>query len=87
MAVALHVYIRDPQEDCIAAELIFYGEDEAEADRRRLAHLAGCEAYAAAETKGRVFEEVEDIDSTDVPCPEDFEDELEWEASGDEDAE
>ncbi len=93
MATALHVYLRDKREECIAVELVFYGEDEAEADRRRLAHLAGCEAYAAAEADGRAFEELEDVDSADLPCPEDFEDDPldfegeEVEASGDEDAE
>lgn len=70
MAVAIHVYIQTKgggDEAPIAVEHVFYGRTEAEADKVRLAHLAGCENYALAEAENRTAEDIETIPDVDVP--------------------
>jgi hypothetical protein len=67
MANAIHVYIQDKQTKQIAVEHIFYGRTEAEADAARLAHLARCENYAAAEVDGRTIEFGEGIRDIELP--------------------
>lgn len=67
MANAIHVYIQDKQTKQIAVEHIFYGRTEDEAERARLAHLAGCENYAAAEVDGRTIEFGEPIRDIELP--------------------
>ena len=68
MAVAIHVYIRDKEHpERISVEHVFYGSTEAEADKIRLAHLAGCENYAKAEVQDRVAELTESIDDDELP--------------------
>jgi len=76
MAVALHVFIRDKgaaESDDISVEHVFYGRDEAEADAKRVAHLAGCENYALADVEGRTAEMLEDIPDSEVPTWDDVE--------------
>lgn len=90
MAVAIHVYIRPKGGDensPVQVEHIFYGRDEDEADKIRLAHLAGCENFALAEAEGRTYEDVEDVPDVDVPTTGDFDDEGEPEEEGEEDEE
>jgi hypothetical protein len=61
MAVAIHVYIRDKENpEKISVEHVFYADTEAEADKIRLAHLAGCSNYARAEVDDRVAELTDD---------------------------
>lgn len=70
MAVAIHVYIRDKgaaETDPISVEHVFYGATEEEADKKRLAHLAGCENFALAEAENRIEETVEEIDDDEAP--------------------
>jgi hypothetical protein len=70
MAVAIHVFIKSKgasDDDFIGVEHVFYGRDEAEADKIRLAHLAGCENFAAAEADNRTAEDLEDVEDRDVP--------------------
>lgn len=86
MAVAIHVYIRPKgaaDDAPVQVEHIFYGRDEAEADKIRLAHLAGCENFALAEAEGRTFEDVEELPDHDVPNTADFDDEEGGEDDGD----
>ena len=70
MSVAIHVYIRDSgasASDPISVEHVFYGRDEADADAKRLAHLAGCENFAKAEAEDRTEEMVEELGGHEVP--------------------
>lgn len=70
MATALHVYIRDKgaAEDApISVEHVFYGRDDADAEAKRTAHLAGCENFARAEADGRTMDAYEEIPDADVP--------------------
>lgn len=88
MAIAIHVYIRPKgaaDDAPVQVEHIFYGRDEAEADKIRLAHLAGCENFALAEAEGRTFEDVEELPDVDVPNTSDFDGEEE--ADDDDDGE
>ena len=92
MAVAIHVYIRDKENpENISVEHVFYADTEAEADKIRLAHLAGCENYAKAEVDDRVAELTESIDESELPDAEeifeDDDDELEIVPGTDPDAE
>jgi hypothetical protein len=72
MAVAVHVYIFEKNGAFSGVEHVFYGRTEAEADRIRLAHMAGCENYGKAEATDRVVEDVEDIEDEDIPSGDDF---------------
>ena len=70
MAIAIHVYIKPKgaaDDAPIQVEHIFYAATEEEADKIRLAHLAGCENFALAEAEDRVAEDVEDLNDRDVP--------------------
>lgn len=70
MAKALHVYIKDrgaADTDPISVEHVFYGRTEAEVDKKRAAHLAGCSNFTAAESEGRVEDCLENIAADDVP--------------------
>ena len=70
MPVAIHVYIRDKgaaETDPISVEHVFYGRDEADAETKRTAHLAGCENFAKAEADKRVEDRVETIPDHMVP--------------------
>lgn len=91
MAVAIHVYISDKDGNFSGVEHVFYAETEEQADKIRLAHLAGCENYGRAEATERAFETIEEIDEADIPTPEvyeqgeegdDEEEEAEEEAAG-----
>jgi hypothetical protein len=89
MAVAIHVYIRDKENpQNISVEHVFYGATEEQADKIRLAHLAGCSNYANAEVQDRVAELTESIDDCELPDAEEIFDggaELEDDDEGDED--
>jgi hypothetical protein len=89
MAVAIHVGIRDKDaaDDApISVEHVFYGRDEADADKKRLAHLAGCENFAKAEADGRVRIVVEE-GMRSTPTFADFEPEEDDEAEEEEEPE
>ena len=79
MAIALSVYIVDGGDGTIKVEHTFYGSTEREARTYYREHLASCEYFRAAEKDGRVFEEVEEIPDSELPSPEDFEDDYEEE--------
>jgi len=67
---AIHVYIKPKDagdDDPIAVEHVFYAKDEAEADKLRLAHLAGCDYYALAEAEGRTAESTEELSDAEAP--------------------
>jgi hypothetical protein len=70
VAKALHVYIKDrgaADTDPISVEHVFYGRTEAEVDKKRAAHLAGCSNFTAAESEGRVEDFLEKISADQVP--------------------
>ena len=70
MPVAIHVYIRDKgavETDPISVEHVFYGRDDADAERKRTAHLAGCENFAKAEADGRTEDAYEEISEAEIP--------------------
>ena len=90
MAVAIHVGIRDKNaadNDPISVEHVFYAATEEEAEKKRLAHLAGCENFAKAEADGRVRIVVEEVHNRNVPTFADFEPEEDDEAEEEEDEE
>lgn len=83
MAIALEVYIVDGGDGTIKVQHVFYGSTEREARTYYREHLTSCEYFRAAQKEGRVFEEVEQIDEDDLPTPEDFEEDDEYEEEED----
>ena len=89
MAVAIHVGIRDKDaadDDPISVEHVFYAATEEEAEKKCLAHLAGCENFAKAEADGRTAVVVEELIRY-VPTFADFEEDAEAEEAEEEEAE
>jgi hypothetical protein len=74
MAVELTVYIIDAGDDTIKVAHTFFGETEREARTYKREHEHSCEYFAAAVKEDRTREELEEVDSEDLPCAEDFED-------------
>lgn len=71
---AIHVYLKGKQaqdSDPVDIELVIYGEDEADADKKRIAFMSECAAYALADTTERAIEVTED--DIDVPSWEELE--------------
>jgi hypothetical protein len=76
MAIALNVDIFDADGRVIVRH-VFFGEDEAEAEELKQAHLKACSEFRAADAEGRTGEFTEDIDDEDVPTEADYEEEEE----------
>jgi len=79
MAFCLEVHIVDPGDDTIKVTHQFWGLTEKECRTYYREHLSSCEYFRAAEQEGRVIEELDQIDASEMPDPEDFEDEEEEE--------
>jgi hypothetical protein len=73
MAVALKVHIVDPGDNTIKVTHIFWGLNEREAETYKREHLGSCEYFRAAEKDGNTIEELERVDQSELPDPEDFE--------------
>lgn len=73
MAVILTAYIIDGGDGTIKVGHQFFGLTEAEAETYYKEHLGSCSYFASAEKDGRVIEEVEEVDESDLPDPAEFE--------------
>jgi hypothetical protein len=79
MACILEVLIVDGGDKTIKVGHTFYGLTEREARMYYREHLSSCEYFRAAEKEGRVIEEVEHVDASELPSLEDYEEEEEEE--------
>lgn len=77
MAHAYHIYRVDPGSDIIRVEHIFYGHTKAECLAEFREHLGACSGLSAAENEERIEEEWEEIAESDLPAPNDDEEEEE----------
>ena len=73
MAFILEVFIVDPGDGTIKVGHQFYGETEAEVMTYRREHIASCEYFKKAEEEGRVLEELEEVDDSELPDPDEWE--------------
>jgi len=73
MAYLLEVAIVDGGDRTIKVVHQFYGLTEAEVATYKREHLGSCEYFRAAEREGRTFEELEEIDDSELPDPDDYE--------------
>lgn len=70
MAWANHVYIINPDDECVYVEHIFYGDTKAEAETVKQKHLGSCEYFKAAQNEGRTDEWWDEIPVEDLPSVE-----------------
>ena len=73
MAYVLEVHIIDPGDQTIKVTHQFWGLTEKESRTYYREHLSSCEYFRAAEKEGRVIEDLDRIDASEIPDPEDFE--------------
>lgn len=81
MATALNVDIFDADGRVIVRH-VFFGENDAEAERLKQAHFKACSEFRTADAEGRTGEFTEEIDDDDVPSESDYEDEEDEEEDG-----
>lgn len=74
MAFVLEIMIVDAGDQTIKVGHQFYGVTEAECQEYKREHLGSCEYFAAAEKEGRTIEVMEEVEDSELPEPEDFED-------------
>lgn len=74
MAIALNVDIFDENGRVIVRH-VFFGEDDAEAEEFKQAHLKVCSQFRQADAEGCTGEFTEDIDDEDVPSEADYKEE------------
>lgn len=79
LAYLLEVHIIDAGDDTIKVTHQFWGLTEKECCTYYREHLSSCEYFRAAKKEGRVIEELEQIDVSEMPDADDFEDEEEEE--------
>lgn len=75
MAVILEVLIIDGGDKTIKVSHSFFGLTEREVRTYYREHKASCEYFKAAVDEGRVIEELAHVDASDLPDPEDYEEE------------
>ena len=75
MAYLLEVAIVDGGDESIKVVHQFYGLTQREVETYKREHLAGCEYYRAAEKDGRTIEDLEEIEESELPTAEDYEEE------------
>jgi hypothetical protein len=81
LAYLLEVHVIDPGDNTIKVTHQFWGVTQAECRDYFREHKANCEYFAAAVTEKRVIEEMQQVDESELPEPEDFE-EFEEEEAG-----
>lgn len=79
MAYALEVLIIDGGDETIKVVHTFYGLTESEVRTYYREHLGTCEYFRSAHAEGRVIEDLEEIDEDELPVPEEYEDEEDYE--------
>lgn len=79
MAFLLEIAILDGGDDSIKVVHQFYGLTKREVETYKREHLASCEYFRAAERDGRTIEDLEEMDASQLPTREDYEDEEEEE--------
>lgn len=77
MAYLLEVAIIDGGDDSIKVVHQFFGLTEREVETYKREHLASCEYFRAAEKDGRTIEELEEIEPSELPTAEDYEEQEE----------
>jgi len=77
MAYVLEVHIVDPGDRTIKVSHFFWGLTERECETYKREHLASCEYFRAAEQAGNTLEELSKIDESEIPDPDEFEEEEE----------
>jgi hypothetical protein len=75
MAYKLEIDIVDAGDETIKVTHIFWGVTEQEVETYKREHLGSCEYFKAAEREGRTIEEMEEIDTDELPTAEDDEEE------------
>ena len=78
MAYLLEVAIIDGGDDAVKVVHQFYGLTEREVETYKREHLAGCEYFRTAQREGRTVEDLEEIDESELPTAEDYEEEEEF---------
>jgi len=74
MPYCLEVAIIDGGDRAIKVVHQFFGYSEREVETYKREHLASCEYFRTAEHDGRTIEELEEIDESELPTEEDYED-------------
>ena len=77
MAFLLEVAILDGGDESVKVVHQFYGLTKREVETYKREHLAGCEYFRAAERDGRTIEDLEEIDASELPTADDYEEEYE----------
>ena len=77
MAFLLTVHIVDPGDDTIKVSHNFWGFSVRECETYKREHLASCEYFRAAEKEGRTIEELDEIEASEMPDADEFEEEEE----------
>lgn len=67
MAYALECLIIDEGDSTIKVGHTFYGLTEQEVETYKKEHIASCEYFRSAVKEGRVIEELEEIDESELP--------------------
>jgi hypothetical protein len=75
MAYLLEVHIIDSGDNTIKVTHQFWGLTETECETYFREHLASCEYFRDAQKDGRVIESLEQVDESELPDPEEFEEE------------
>jgi hypothetical protein len=74
VAYILRVYIVDGGDRTIKVGHEFYGLTEKECDTYYREHLGSCDYFRSAEKEGRTIEEIEEVDRSELPSPDEFDD-------------
>lgn len=80
MAFVLEVHIVDPGDRTIKVTHQFWGLTQRECETYKREHLGSCEYFRSAEEKGNTLEELAQIDASEIPDPDEFEEDEEEEA-------
>lgn len=72
MAYLLEVAIVDPGDKTIKVVHQFFGLTRREVETYKREHLANCDYFRAAKREGNTIEELEEIEESELPTPEDW---------------
>jgi len=75
VAHILTVYIVDAGDKTIKVAHEFFGLSKREVETYKREHLASCEYFRSAEAEGRTIEELEEVEASDLPDPDEFDEE------------
>lgn len=71
MAFCLEIFIIDAGDHTIKVGHTFYGLTESEVETYKREHISSCEYFRAAVQEGRIIEDLEEIDESELPEPDD----------------